>query len=79
MSDFPVEKMRQLTELAYLAEGFEEVKAINIEGDTPMEEDETAVALLADGYRFFDENYYGVGFERLGRIAVFVKGHSSQK
>ena len=73
MSEFPVEAFRKINELAHLKEGYADVKAIVVEGDTVLTDDPAAAALLSEGYKVIDENCYGIGHSRIGRIVVFAK------
>ena len=73
---FPVESLMELNRLNYLAEGFTAVEVVNVPEGVDPEQIDKIRKLKADGYRFFDENCYGIGFKRLGRVQIFVKGHA---
>lgn len=78
MKDFPIKQFLLLNEWNVRSMGYQDVKAVNIEGDAPVKDNPEAAKLLADGYRVIDENYYGVGNECKGRAVVFVKGEPVQ-
>ena len=71
--DFP-ESFRLMNELCYREEGFEDVKAVVMDADESYEDNPVVGDLTSKGYRIIDENYFGEGFERLGKVVVFVKG-----
>lgn len=76
MQDFS-EQIRDIYEAAFRCEGYDDVKAIVVDQDADCKSDPRMKALVEQGYRFIDENFFGEGASCLGKVVIFVKGQSN--
>lgn len=68
------EDLRVMYEMAYRAEGYDDVEALIVDEDADCKNDSRLKALVEQGYLFVDETLFGEGPECLGKVVIFVKG-----